>query len=95
MSQAYRWCRKRVLGFQAGVLSAATAPYSGMEAATSYLGLGCQSFSVMVLTRSHTPVKPALDWRQFVSIKGLEFDGQLAIAEIAVIGRGYGRFGSV
>lgn len=47
------------------------------------------------LTRFDTPVKLTLYWHQFLSIKGVEFDGQLSIAEIAFIDRGYGRFGSV
>lgn len=53
------------------------------------------NMALLELARSDTPVKPALDWREFVSINGLEFDGQLPITEIAARGRGDGRFGSV
>ncbi|MBX8535508.1 hypothetical protein K5D33_12415 [Pseudomonas cichorii] len=34
-------------------------------------------FALLELTRFYTPVNPTLDWHQFVSIKGDEFDCQL------------------
>jgi len=41
---------------------------------------GVKHFFLYDLNRSGAPVKPSLDWRQFVSINGVEFDCQWVVA---------------
>lgn len=52
-------------------------------------------FSQFELACVGTPVKPALDAHQFVSIIGVEFDGQWPITKIAVMHSIFRRLSSV